>query len=351
MNKPEKILITGATGLIGGAAARRWAALGLGRLGEVQVSALVRDPHAAATQSLSASGVHLIEGDLTDPAALQRALQGCDLVVHAAAGTHLAHPMKIWAVDVEATRTLYEIAASAGVRRFIFISSISVYPTGMAVDEETPIHPSGELYSDAKLAAELALREASDGQGCPLLVILRLAPVYGPGAARWTEQPLALARSRSLSLPGAGQFPFPYLYIENMVDALTAAASAEVPNQSVYNIYDGITSYADFMGHYARMTGSRLGVVPAALVKGWARVVEAVGWVIGRYPVNNARAVQFLLSGVDCPPAAERAARDLSWHPRISLEEGMAAIEQRNGFHRQKKEQNPWQENEEWQGK
>lgn len=95
---------------------------------------------------------------------------------------------------------------------------------------------------------------------------------------------------------------------------------------------------------------TRLGVMPVLLARAWARLNESVGWVIGRYPVNNPRALAMLLCGVNCAPVAERAARDLNWHPRISLQEGMDAIENRNGFHPHKKEQDPWQENKDWRG-
>jgi nucleoside-diphosphate-sugar epimerase len=224
---------------------------------------------------------------------------------------------------------------------------MSVYTAGPA-EEYAVLQPSGELYSDAKLAAEWALLEAGSGADCPQLVILRLASIYGPGAQRWTEQPLSLARRRALSVPGAANFTFPYLYIENMVDAVTPAASKDAAG--VYNIYDGVTTYADFMGRYARMAGAHLGVIPTLLLKAVAVVNQALGWLVGRYPANNPRALQALLRGVDCPPAAEKAGLELGWHPRISLDEGMAAIENRNGFRKPKKDQNPWQENKDWGG-
>lgn len=347
MSEPRHIFITGATGFIGGAIARRWAALGLGRLGEARVRTLARRSDAPETTWLREAGVEVLPGDPAEPESWARALHGCDVVVHAAAEKRGAHVEQIWRMDVEVTRSLFEAAARAGVRRFIFISALGISgrENGLLTEEADP-QLTGDLYHDAKLAAEMALHELSGKPGAPALAILRFPAVYGPGSERWSESPLRRAVRGQLFVPGRGEFPFAYLFVDNMVDAVTAAAATEI--EGVYNIFDGVSPYAGFMRYYADMAGTRLRHRALALQRGLVTLREWVGWLVGRYPVLNRRALEIMLQPIDAASRAEKAQRELSWRPRLSLAEGMAVIEQQNGFHRPGRRQNPWDENEEW---
>ncbi len=348
MDNPMRVLITGATGFIGGAVARRWAILGMGRMGEVQVRALVRNPQSAAARQLTEAGVELVQGDLSNSEQNSRFLHGGAVVIHAAS-TLMAGQKTGAEQGVEAARRLYRAAAVAGVRRFVFISSMGVYGgSGPAFDESARVEPFGDPYSDAKISAERALQESAAAPGCPELVILRFPAIYGTGAPRWTTEPVERALRKQLTVPGRGKYSFPFLYIEDMIDAVTAAAAS---GNGVYNIFDGVVSYRDFMGHYARMASCSVAFTPIGVVMGQAAVGEALGSVSGHYPLQNRRALQAMI-GCSLPLDAspEKAMRDLGWRPRTSLEEGMAAIERNNGFHKGKQdhELDPWKQNEEW---
>jgi nucleoside-diphosphate-sugar epimerase len=254
---------------------------------------------------------------------------GVDAVVHAATDSVMADRTRAHRVGVEATRALYGAAADAGARRFVFISSMAVYggSTERPTEEVQPT-PWGDLYADLKIAAEQALAEAHRHSPATGLTVLRLPSVYGPGSARWTEEPLAQARQGRLVLPGGGIFAFPYLHVENMADAVERALTGSATG--TFNLFDGVVRFADFMGHYARMAGTPPKTVPLALLGllAWAATLrEKLG---GRYsPLRPAsvRRMRRPLSGVPFLP--QKAMDVLGWSPRISLEEGMAGIARR----------------------
>jgi len=338
LSDPLHVLVTGATGTIGGALLRRWAALGIGRLGEVQLTALVRSPDSQVAQALDSVGVRLITGDLADPDAVRAALQGQQVVVNAAGG-----------LSPQDAAGLYRAATEAGVERLIAFSSLLVYGSQALAGEDNLPQTTGDPRTDLSLETERALR-AAEAAGRTQVVILRLAPVYGPGVPRWTVEPITQAQRRRLGVPGSGAYAFPYLYIENLVDAVTAAIAAQTCD--TVDVFDGVTTYSEFMGHYARMTGTQLRSQPLPLLIGAGWLQESLSRVLGRAPKFTRGGLRSLLRALPADtPRAEKAMRQLGWQPRVSLEEGMALIERSNGFHRrgeEKDEPNPWVENSNW---
>jgi nucleoside-diphosphate-sugar epimerase len=133
-----------------------------------------------------------------------------------------------------------------------------------------------------------------------------------------------------------------------MVDAVTAAAVADAAG--VFNIFDGVISYRDFMRYYTNMTRTKLRSTPLAWMMGRAALDEFTSQAAGRFPRQNRSSLQAMVN-TELPEDAQakKAVRELGWMPRISLEEGMAIIERSNGFHKNKKnDPDPWKENEEW---
>ncbi len=322
----QRVLITGATGFIGGAIAHRWLAQGLAHPGDVEVRVLVRNPEAPRALELAARGARLVVGDLRDAASLEQACVGCDVVVHAATDTELSDRGLAWQISVEGSRQLYAAAARAGVSRFLFISSFIVYGgLEAALSEDVTPVAFGDLYGDVKIAAEKDLTEASSAPGMPQLTILRLPSVYGAQSPHWTLKPLDAARRNRVYLPGGGRFGFPYLYIDNLVAAVTRAVLSE--RYGVYNIFDGMVAYGEYMAYYCSMAGTRPRNVPLALlfVAGWVGGILSA--LTGRYiplTLRNVRKIAKPMS--DTPFTPEKARRELGWEPLVSLEAGMAAI-------------------------
>jgi len=169
-----RALVTGATGFIGGNVARALLRHGYG------VRALVRDVGRAA--DLKAMGAQLALGDLCDEASLERAVSGCDALLHVGAIYTLwaPEPELVYRTNVRGTRTLLELAGRAGVRRIVFTSSESTLrvPRGGVGDEEgrRDLRRIAGPYKRSKyLAEQLALDMAGDG--LPLVVVNPTTPV------------------------------------------------------------------------------------------------------------------------------------------------------------------------------
>jgi len=141
-------LITGGAGFLGINLTRHLLARG------DQVTSLDREPFSYPERA----SITEVTGDIRDRAAVERAVAGCDVVVHAAAALPLYDPAEIHAIDVEGTRT---VLAATGSRRFVHISSTAVYgvPDHHPLVETDPMHGVGP-YGIAKVEAERVCLEA-----------------------------------------------------------------------------------------------------------------------------------------------------------------------------------------------
>src|SRR5262249_21421612 len=120
-----------------------------------QVRALVHNP--ANASRLARLPVEMVQADLGAEQEVQRLVEGCDAVVHCAIGTTWGDRRKIFAVNVEGTRTLARVARVEGVRRFVHLSTIAVHDPDMSgtIDEATPVRPmKGSDYGESKAEAE-----------------------------------------------------------------------------------------------------------------------------------------------------------------------------------------------------
>jgi dihydroflavonol-4-reductase len=169
-----KTLVTGATGFVGRAVVE--ALMAQGR----EVRVLARRPQHRA---LSGLPVEMVRGDLTDPASLQRAVQGCSRLFHVAADYRLwvPDPATMYATNVEGTRALLQAALEAGVERVVYTSTVGTLGNpgdGTPGTEETPVSLADMVghYKKSKFLAEQAALEYA-GQGLPLVVVNPSTPV------------------------------------------------------------------------------------------------------------------------------------------------------------------------------
>jgi len=137
------ILVTGGTGFIGPRVVKAL------RGRELRVRALVRSPSAEAAATLAAWGAVLVPGDMTEPEALRRAVDGCDAVIHLVA-IRQGPREEFQRVMEEGTRDLVAASRAAGVRRFVLMSALGT------TEETKDLVP----YYHAKWDQEQTLREA-----------------------------------------------------------------------------------------------------------------------------------------------------------------------------------------------
>jgi dihydroflavonol-4-reductase len=177
MNR-DRTLLTGGTGFVGSAVARALLARGHA------VVALVRPGSDRA--NLAGLDVALVEGDLTDPASLARAVAGCRHVMHVAADYRIwvPDPEAMLRANVEGTRALMRAAMAAGVERVVYCSSVAALGLsgdGSPADETTPVSEDTVvgIYKKSKYRAEQAVLALVRERGLPAVIVNPAAPV-GP---------------------------------------------------------------------------------------------------------------------------------------------------------------------------
>jgi nucleoside-diphosphate-sugar epimerase len=247
---PQTTLVTGGSGFVGSRVAGSLAASG------VRVRALVR--RAGDHPGLGVPGIEQMVGDFTNLDTARRACEGMDAVVHCAAS--LSGDLgEIRRVNVAGTGGLAAAAREAGCRRFVHISTISVYDweRGLAVCDETaplksevksyPHTPaSSPYYGLSKAEGELALRaEMERGLAA---TILRLGAVLGVHpTSGWGVEVPAKIRQGLVSLKGDGGDILPWTHAENVCHAVALALADPAAAGRVYNVVDGHVTWRDYL--------------------------------------------------------------------------------------------------------
>jgi dihydroflavonol-4-reductase len=178
-----KVFLTGATGFVGHHVAHAMAADG------AKLRLLVRKTSNLSNLEGIAGETHV--GDLSDPESLKPALAGCDAVVHVAADYRLwiPDPQAMYRANVDGTRELLRMAREAGVKRFVYTSSVATmhfFRDGTVVNEETPVTLADMVghYKRSKFLAEQeAIKAAQGGQS---VIILNPTSPIGPNDAKPT---------------------------------------------------------------------------------------------------------------------------------------------------------------------
>jgi nucleoside-diphosphate-sugar epimerase len=231
------------------------------------------------------SSTTTVVGDLTTDGPWQAALEGADLVVHTAALVgERGRPERFRAVNVGGTARLLAAAEHAGAGRVVHVSSIVVHGSDFPdqVDESGPISPTGNPYTDTKIASEhLALLAAA--RGVPVTIV-RPGDIYGPGSMQWTIRPVQMLQRRQLAV-FAGDAVISPVYVNDVVQGVLAAGTADAALGEVFHVSGGVgVRPVEFFGHYARMTGRRIPVVPMPVVRAVATPARAARRPLAAHP-------------------------------------------------------------------
>ncbi len=302
------ILVTGASGFVGRHLCRYLAKTGYRVRGTVR-----------AGPPESKTGIEYVAtGDLGGDVNWRPMLEGVDAVVHAAARVHLQNGNsrtpdrdleRYHRVNVAATCHLAQQAHFAGVRRFVFLSSIKA-----AEVERAEPDPAGfQLYEITKRDAELALHRIVQSRAMDF-VILRPPLVYGPDAAA-NFALLVRAVAKGLPLPLASiHNRRSFIHVENLCSAI--AACLEHPNASggTFEVSDGPPlSTPEFVRAIGRAMGG-----PARLLPCPPGLLRALGRALGRGP-----AVESLTGDLVADDAPIRTR--LGWRPPLTMDDALAA--------------------------
>lgn len=264
--------------------------------------------------------------DLAQAGGWRRWLDGADLVVHTAARVGEAGtPAQFRAQNADATRHVVEAAAGAG--RLLHLSSIVVHGHRFPdpCPEDHPVRPTGNPYTDTKIAAEHAVLLAA-AAGRVRATVIRPGDVYGPGSRQWTVRAVEMMRAGRFALVDGDRGVLSPTYVSDVVAGGLAAALDPAGVGEVFHVTGGVgVSPRAFFGHYARMLGVPLRSVPPALARAAAPLAAAAARALGKAPPLSGRTLEYVThSGTY---SVEKAARVLGWRPAVGLDEGMARTE------------------------
>jgi predicted dehydrogenase/nucleoside-diphosphate-sugar epimerase len=318
-------LITGATGFVGGALARRLLSRG------VRVRALARP--STKVSKLKDLGVEVVVGDAADRTAVDAAVRGTQFVIHCAARTGTQGTWEEFCRDtVRSTENVLRAAHEATVKRLIYMSSLGVYGIpehGDAITEASPYDSKpGDRghYSRAKIEAETLVLQFVRDTGLPV-TLFRPGLIFGPGQGLPTA---------SLAFPSPFRHGFLVIgsskrllalnYIENLVDALELALEHNESIGKQYNIVDdeGLTS-GEYHRVRGRIDGTRAIFVPSLPFRLAAPGIEVLvkRAKSGKLASFSSHALARALRSVRYDTRAVR--RELGWEPRVCLEEALRA--------------------------
>lgn len=312
-----KALVTGATGLVGGAIVDALLAQGH------SVQALVRP--TARVDGLILRGVNLIIGDLNNEESLRQAVQGVDVVFHCAAllGFGASEADMEW-VNVVGTELALAASRAARVSRFVHLSSVAVYGShDPPIGEDAATRPTS-IYGRTKLAAEEAVWQA-EREGLPV-TILRPAVIYGPGDRYFLPALLKAMRLPVVPLPDGGDALVELVYVSDVADAALQAATRTAAVGQAYNLTDGRpTTVRDIVETFGLLTGyaprimdisaARLQHIASLAHEAVAPINPRLAYVFGSDVVANL--------GRDTHYDLRKAERELGYAPRVGLYEGL----------------------------
>lgn len=321
-----RILVTGASGLLGGGVARA-----LAERGE-DVTVLQRRPSELP-------GVREVRGDLRDADAVSAAVAGQDAVVHLAAKVNVVGPWEQYRqINIDGTRHVVDACRRYAVARLVNVSSPSVAHAGSALvgapaGPADPERARGPYARSKARAEQIAL--AADEPGRLAVAVVRPHLVWGPGDTQLVARIVNRGRRGRLPLIGSGAALVDTTYIDNAVDATVAALDhAESAHGQPLVVSNGEpVTIAEFCGRLSRAGGGPWPTrhIPAGLAKAAGAVVEAgVGlrMRLGHDLESDPPITRFLAEQLSTAHwFDQRRTRELlHWRPEVSLEEGFRRL-------------------------
>lgn len=315
-----RILVTGASGFLGSHIARHLAGVGH------QIVATGRNAERLAMLRDTTCELHTadLSGDPLDPL-----IAGCEAAVHCAArAAPWGHRALFWADNVTATERLIAAARAAGsVRRFVFLSSPSIYYRARDQFDLTeafdPPRRWPTAYAETKWTAETRVLAAPELGP----VVLRPRAVFGPRDSAIVPRIVAVARTGLFPLPRAGKAWIDVTFVDNVVAAVRAAMDRgpEVAGRA-FNITNGQPiQVRDLLRRLMSALGlhPRLVPVPLGLLSTLARLSEHAAALRGGAHEPRLTSYGVGLLGYSQTLSIEAARKVLGYEPAVSIDEGM----------------------------
>ena len=314
-----RVLITGATGLLGGHLIKE-----LQQRGE-DIRALVLPVENA--DKLEKQGVEVVRGDITDANTLGPAVKDVELIFHLAGMMGVWRPLADYRlVNVTGSQNLYKAAQKAGVRRYVHTSSHTVYGLGYGrfLTENDALRPDPDPYSLTKAEGDRLMRRLMLNSNVET-VILRPGTFFGPGDRLHFGRMAQKMKDGKGLIIGRGDNALPFCYVTDVVQGFLLAAYHEHAPGNVYNITnDQPLTQLEMFNAIADAVG---GVRPTRhlpyppIYYGSIVAERVVARVTRTKPiVTQLGAMMF---GSDNRHSVEKARRELGYEPKVDLRTGI----------------------------
>jgi nucleoside-diphosphate-sugar epimerase len=314
-----KVLITGATGLLGGHLIKE-----LQERGE-DIRALVLPVENA--DGLLKQGVEVVPGDVTDASTLKPAITDIELVFHLAGMMGVWRPMADYRlVNVTGSANLYQAAQQAGVRRYVHTSSHTVYGLGYGrfLTENDALRPDPDPYSISKAEGDRLMRRLMLTSNVET-VILRPGTFFGPGDRLHFGRMAQKVKDGKGVILGRGDNALPFCYVTDVVQGFLLAAYHEHAPGNLYNITNDhpLTQQEMFDAIADAVGGTRpTRHLPYLPVYYGSMVAEKV---VARLTHTRPIVTQLgaMMFGTDNRHSVEKARRELGYEPKVDLRTGI----------------------------
>jgi len=328
-----KAIVTGVTGFIGSAVARRLLAEG------VAVRALVR--RNSDRRNIGGLDIEVVEGDLRDDASLARACQGCDALFHVAADYRLwsRRPSEIYQANVEGTRAILRAAAEAGVNRVVYTSSVATLePPGDGVpgDESTRARLAEIVghYKRSKYMAEEVVHDF-ERKGLAVVIVNPSAPA-GPRDVKPTPTGRMILEAAAGRMPAYVETGLNIVHVDDVADGHWLAFRRGRAGES-YVLGGANMTLCEILTCIAELVGREPPKIrlPYNLVLPIAHISEAAARLTGKSPVATVEGVK--LSRKMMFFSSDKAEKELGYAarpPLLALQDAVLWF-QENGYLKQ----------------
>lgn len=292
-----------------------------GFIGSAVVAALREQGHTV--RGIDHAGAD-ITADIGSPGPWQQ-LGAVDVVIHTAAMVGMPSQTEaFWRINTLGTRHVLDAAISSGARRFVLLSSVTVFGNDFPADvtEEHPTRPTGVPYADTKIAAEHLCLDSHIRSDIEVTVI-RPGDVYGPRSRPWTILPVQMIKSRRVAVPQTGiHSP---VYVDDVVAGIIAASASPAAAGQIITLSGGVgVPTGEYFDRYARMLGRRaVPRLPRSVMIAAAGAQSRAANAFGRQIELSPAAVRYLADRRGTYSIA-KARGVLGWEPQVDLDEGMA---------------------------
>ena len=272
-----------------------------------------------------AKKIECVEGDIRDPASLREAVKGVDLVYHLAGIIHPRRIRHLYEINTVGTKNILEASISAGVKRFIYVSSNSVGGLNKAhnrlMTEKDAADPYMH-YGQSKYQAECFVNEAYK-TGKIETVIFRPCWFYGPTQPKRQTTFFKMIKKGNPIIFGSGNNLRSMSYVDNTCEALLLAAETPVANGQTYWVADERPySSNEIYGTIARLLEVKhykpmyLPNISSTLCLWADKVLQELGLYIQEFHVAGEM-------NKDIACSIDKAKKELGYNPKVDLEEGM----------------------------